>query len=313
MKAGSNLENLLSQGKFVVTAELGPPKSADGDVVRRKAEILKGYVDAVNITDNQTAIVRMSSIASAVMVMEKGLEPVIQIVARDRNRIAIQSDILGAYALGIRNVLCLTGDHQKFGNHPRAKNVFDIDSIQMIKMLKDMRDEKKFQCGEEIRNSKKEPLVEPRLFIGAAANPFADPLEFRVIRLAKKIRAGADFIQTQPVFDVERFEKWMDMVRERGLHEQTAVLAGIMPVKSARVFHYMKKYVPGMSIPDSLIQRLEKAEDPKEERIKITLEIIERVREIPGVRGIHIMAVEWEEIVPQIVERAGLVRQEAAK
>lgn len=304
--AKSGLEKLLESGKFVVTSELGPPKSADGETVRKKAQILKGFVDAVNITDNQTAIVRMSSIAAAVIVREIGLEPVIQVVTRDRNRIAIQSDILGAAALGIKNVLCLTGDHQKFGNHPQAKNVFDLDAIQLIKMLKDMRDEKKFQCGEEIRNSKKEPIVEPKLFIGAAANPFADPLEFRVVRLAKKISAGADFIQTQPVFDFERFEKWMDLVRKKDLHKKAAIIAGVMPVKSHKALLYMKNNVPGMSIPDELINRLEKATDPKEERLKICAETIEKLKKTEGIKGVHIMAVEWEEIVPEVVRRAGL-------
>ena len=307
MKSNSNLEKLLETGKFVVTGELGPPKSADGETVRKKAQILKGFIDAVNITDNQTAIVRMSSIAAAVIVQEVGIEPVIQVVTRDRNRIAIQSDILGAAALGLKNVLCLTGDHQKFGNHPQSKNVFDIDGIQLIQMLKNMRDEKKFQCGEEIRNGKKEPIVEPKLFLGAAENPFADPLDFRVVRLAKKVSAGADFIQTQPVFDFERFEKWMDMVREKGLHKMTSILAGVMPVKSVKALQYMKNNVPGMSIPDELINRLEKATDPKEERIKICVETIEKLKKTEGIRGVHIMAIEWEEIVPEIVKRAGLI------
>ena len=307
MKSASNLEKLLESGKFAVTSELGPPKSADGEAVRKKAQILKGFVDAVNITDNQTAIVRMSSISAAVIVREIGLEPVIQIVCRDRNRIAIQSDVLGAAALGIKNVLCLTGDHQKFGNHPQSKNVFDIDSIQLIQMLKNMRDDKKFQCGEEIRNGKKEPVVEPKLFIGAAANPFADPLEFRVVHLAKKISAGADFIQTQPVFDFERFEKWMNLVRKKNLHKKTAILAGVMPVKSHKALLYMKNNVPGMSIPDELIKRLEQASDPKEERLKICVETIEKLKKTEGIKGVHIMAVEWEEIVPEIVRRAGLI------
>jgi methylenetetrahydrofolate reductase (NADPH) len=249
----------------------------------------------------------MSSIASAVIVKEIGLEPIMQIVCRDRNRIAIQSDVLGAAALGIKNVLCLSGDHQKFGNHPQSKNVFDIDAIQLIKMLKTMRDEKKFQCGEEIRNSKKGPVVEPRLFIGAAANPFADPLDFRVIRLAKKISNGADFIQTQPVFDFKRFEEWMEMVRQKGLHKKTSILAGVMPVKSAKGFLYMKNNVPGMSIPDELVTRLEKASNPRDEGIRICVEVIEKLKKIEGIKGIHIMAVEWEEIVPEIVKMVGLI------
>ncbi len=307
MKSGSNLEKLLESNKFVVTAELGPPKSADPEVIRKKSAILRNYCDAVNITDNQTAIVRMSSIASAVIVKEIGLEPIMQIVCRDRNRIAIQSDVLGAAALGIKNVLCLSGDHQKFGNHPQSKNVFDIDAIQLIKMLKTMRDEKKFQCGEEIRNSKKGPVVEPRLFIGAAANPFADPLDLRVIRLAKKISNGADFIQTQPVFDFKWFEEWMEMVRQKGLHKKTSILAGVMPVKSAKGLLYMKDNVPGMSIPDELVTRLEKVSNPRNEGIRICVEVIEKLKKIEGIKGIHIMAVEWEEIVPEIVKMVGLI------
>jgi methylenetetrahydrofolate reductase (NADPH) len=307
MKAGSNLERILSEGKFAATAELGPPKSADVDVIKKKAEILKGKVDAVNITDNQTAIVRMSSIGAARLTLDNGLEPVMQMVCRDRNRIAIQSDVLGAYALGIKNMLCLTGDHQKFGNHPTAKNVFDIDSIQLLNMMKRMRDDKVFQCGEEIRNSKKAPIVEPKMFLGAAENPFAHPFEFRAVRLAKKVNAGADFIQTQCIFDVPRFKEWMKEVVDLGLHEKVYVLAGVMPVKSAGQVKYMKNNVAGMLIPDSLVDRIKAASDPKEEGINFVVELINEVRQIEGIRGVHIMAVEWEEMVPTIVERAGLL------
>lgn len=306
MKTESKLEKLLADGKFVVTAELGPPKSADVQVIQQKAAYLKDCVDAVNVTDNQTAIVRMCSLAVCKMLVDLGIEPVMQMVCRDRNRIALQSDVLGAYALGIKNILALTGDHQRFGNHPEAKGVFDLDAINLVAMLKKMRDEKKFLNGEEIKNSKKAPIVEPKIFVGAAANPFADPLEFRVLRLAKKITAGADFIQTQPVFDFPRFEKFIQMVKEQGLDKKTAILAGVMPVKSPKAMQYMKKEVPGMSIPDELIQRMEKTADPKEEGIKICIEAIQRLRKIDSIRGIHIMAVEWEEIVPQIMERAGV-------
>ncbi len=307
MKAGSNLERVLSEGKFAATAELGPPKSADVEVVQKKADILKGKVDAVNITDNQTAIVRMSSLGAAKLTLDKGLEPVMQMVCRDRNRIAIQSDMLGAYALGVRNMLCLTGDHQKFGNHPTSKNVFDLDSIQLLRMMKNMRDEKVFDCGEEIRNSKKAPVVEPKLFLGAAANPFAHPYEFRAIRLAKKVNAGADFIQTQCIFDVPRFKEWMKEVVDMGLHEKTHILAGVMPIKSAGQVKYMKNNVAGMSIPDSLVDRMKGASDPKAEGIDFVVELIDEVRQIEGIRGVHIMAVEWEEMVPTIAERAGLL------
>jgi len=307
MKAGSNLERILSEGKFAATAELGPPKSADAELIKKKAELLKGKVDAVNITDNQTAIVRMSSIGAARLTLENGLEPVMQMVCRDRNRIAIQSDVLGASALGIKNMLCLTGDHQKFGNHPTAKNVFDIDSIQLLDMMKKMRDDKVFQCGEEIRNSKKAPVVEPRMFLGAAENPFAHPFEFRAVRLAKKVNAGADFIQTQCIFDVPRFREWMKEVVDLGLHEKVHILAGVMPVKSAGQVRYMKNNVAGMLIPDSLVERMKGAGDPKEEGVNFVVELINEVREIEGIRGVHIMAVEWEEMVPTIVERAGLL------
>jgi 5,10-methylenetetrahydrofolate reductase len=307
MKAGSNLERILTEGKFAATAELGPPKSADVDAIKKKAEILKGKIDAVNITDNQTAIVRMSSIGAAKLTLEFGLEPIMQMVCRDRNRIAMQSDILGASAMGIKNMLCLTGDHQKFGNHPTSKNVFDLDSLQLLQMVKGMRDDKRFQNGEEIRNTKKAPVVEPKMFLGAAENPFAHPYEFRAIRLAKKMNAGADFIQTQCIFDVPRFKEWMKEVVDRGIHEKLFILAGVMPIKSPRVIEYMKKNVAGMSIPDELVDRMKGASDPKEEGVNFVVELINEVRQIEGIRGVHIMAVEWEEIVPTIVERAGLL------
>lgn len=300
MKAGTKLERILESGRFAVTAEAGPPKGTSAAVVQRKGEMLRNCCDAVNVTDNQTAIVRMSSMAGCVLLKQVGVEPVMQMVVRDRNRLALQSDVLGAVAMGIGNFLCLSGDHQKFGNHPTAKGVFDIDSIQLIQMLKNMRDEKKFLCGEEISG-------EVPLFIGAAANPFADPFEFRVTRLAKKVKAGADFIQTQAVYDVPRFARFMDMVCERGLDRQVHILAGIIPPRSLGMARYMRDYVSGVSVPEEIITRLEKAENAKEEGVKIVLEIIEQVKEIPGVHGIHIMAVGWEEIVPEIVERAGLM------
>lgn len=300
MKSDSHLEEVLTSGQFTATGELGPPKSADGGVIRRKAEILKGYVDAVNITDCQTAIVRLSSIASAAILLDCGLEPVVQMTCRDRNRIAIQSDLLGAAALGAKNLLCLTGDHQKFGNHPEAKGVFDLDSIQLIALVKGMRDEKKFLNGEEME-------VEPRFFIGAAENPFADPFEFRAIRLGKKVQAGADFIQTQIVLNVEKFAAWMEQVRKLGLHKKTYILAGVSPLKSVGMARYMKNNVPGMDVPDELIERMKGAEDPKAEGIEICVDIIKQVRKIEGVSGVHIMAIEWEEAVPRIVEKAGLL------
>jgi len=300
MKAGTNLEKVLASGRFAVTAEAGPPKGTAAAVVQRKGELLRNYCDAVNITDNQTAVVRMSSLAGCALLKQQGVDPVMQIVCRDRNRIAIQSDVLGAVALGIGNILCLSGDHQKFGNHPTAKNVFDIDSIQLIQMLKTMRDEKKFLCGEDITG-------EVPLFIGAAENPYADPFEFRVTRLAKKVKAGADFIQTQGVYDVAKFTRWMEMVADKGLDKETHILAGVIPIRSLGMARYMKEYVSGISVPDEILTRMEQARSAREEGVKIVLEIIEQLKEIPAVHGIHIMAVGWEDIIPEIVEQAGLL------
>jgi len=306
LKSGSRLEKVLARGEFSVTAELGPPKSADTSLIAAKAKLLGGSIDAANITDNQTAIVRMSSLAAGLLAMREGIEPIIQITCRDRNRIAIQSDVLGAFALGVRNILCLTGDHQKFGNHPTSKNVFDMDSVQLIQMLAFMRDQKKFACGEEIRNSKKAPIVEPRILIGGAENPFGDPLEFRAIRVAKKVAAGVDFIQTQCIYDMDRFEEFMRHMRARGLHEKVKILAGVTPLKSVGMAKYMRDSVAGLSVPDSIIQRLEKATDKAAEGIRICIEQIQKLREVPGVAGVHIMAIEWEEKVAEIVKGAGL-------
>lgn len=300
MKSGSNLEKVLEGGYFAVTAEVGPPKGTSAKVIQRKGELLKSYCDAMNVTDNQTAIVRMSSWSGCILLKEIGIDPVMQMVVRDRNRIAIQSDILGAVALGIRNVLCLSGDHQKFGNHPTAKGVYDIDSMQLIQTLKTMRDGKKILCGEDISG-------EVPLFIGAVETPFADPVEYRVKRLAKKVKAGADFIQTQAVFDVAKFIKWMEMVRDQGVDKQVHILAGIIPIKSVGMARYMRDNVSGISVPDEIVTRMEEARDVKEEGVKIALEIIDQIKEIGGIHGIHIMAVAWEDIVPVIVERANLL------
>jgi methylenetetrahydrofolate reductase (NADPH) len=301
LSAPSRLQRVLSEGGFAVTAECGPPRGANPEVIRRKGRLLKGYVDAVNVTDNQTAIVRMSSLAACVHLLGMGLEPVMQVVTRDRNRIALQSDIMGAYSLGIRNTLCLSGDHQKFGSQPDALNVFDIDSINLLRVVQTMRDEGKDMSGFELD----EP---PKMFIGAAANPFADPLEYRVVRLAKKIEAGADFIQTQCVYNLPRFKEWMRMLREEGLTERVYVLAGVTPLKSAAMARYMASKVAGMDIPDSLVKRLAgvRRERAQEEGMKICLETITELRQIDGVCGVHIMAIESEEKVPEIVVAAGL-------
>ena len=302
MKITSRLKWVLDRGDFAVTAECGPPKGPDNDVIFKKAEFLKGKVDAINVTDNQTAIVRMSSLAACSLLKSAGFDPVLQVVVRDRNRIALQSDILGASALGIRNVLCLSGDHQSFGNQPHAAGVFDLDSIQFIQVVKTMRDEGTILGGD--------PLTEaPDLFIGAAANPFADPLKFRVTRLAKKIRAGADFIQTQCIYNMEKFKEWMEMAREKGLTERVFILGGVTPLKSAGMAKYMKNNVSGMDIPDEIIKRMKGVPKDKQraEGINICVETIKRLKEIPGIRGVHVMAIEWEEAVGEIVERAGLL------
>jgi methylenetetrahydrofolate reductase (NADPH) len=323
MKSGSNLERVLAAGQFAVTAELGPPMGCDPDAVRRKAALLRGSADAINLTDCQTAVVRLSSIASAVLLLEEGIEPVMQMTTRDRNRIAIQADILGACALGVRNCLCIAGDHQSFGaagklkGHPGSKNVYDVDSIQLVSILKGMRDDRRLQGGDPV-----DPP--PRLFIGAAWTPLADPQEFRVLRLAKKAAAGADFIQTQGVYDVEQFADAMAKARAKGLHEKTAILAGIIVPKNAGMLRYMNASVPGVKVPDAMLKRFPavKKDAPaaekeevrrKSEEIgkQITVELIQEVRRIEGVRGVHIQAIEWESAVPEIIKAAGLLPRPA--
>jgi len=318
LRSCSNLKRVLANGHFAVTVEIGPPMDCNGEIVLEKARLLKGLADAFNITDNQTGVVRLSSIASAALIMREGLEPVMQMTCRDRNRLAIQSDILGAAALGIRNCLCIEGDHQSFGaagklkGHPGAKNVYDIDSIQLVSVLKGMRDEGIQQGGDPLEKR-------PPVFIGAAWTPLGDPVEIRPLRLKKKIKAGADFIQTQGVFDVEQFKKQMKIIVDMGLHEHTAILAGIIVPKNLGMLKYMNSSVAGVSVPESLIKRMEQAklsagDDKKlarknqaEEGIKICVELIKQVQEVPGIRGVHIQAIEWEHRVPEILEKAGLV------
>jgi len=302
LKSGSNLEKVLKAGHFAFTGECGPPKGANVEHLKEKVAHLKGMVDAVNVTDNQTAVVRMSSWAASTILLQEGIEPNFQMVCRDRNRLAIQSDILGVYAMGIRNMLCLSGDHQRFGNHPEAKNVYDIDSMQLISLVKKMRDEGKFLNDEETD-------VAPKLFIGAASNPFADPFEFRVHRLAKKIHSGADFIQTQCIYNMDKFREFMKMVVDMGLHEKCHILAGVTPMKSVGMAQYMARMVPGMDVPQSVVKRLREAGKGKvaEEGIKYALEQIEEFKEMEGVAGVHLMAIEWEHKVPEIAERAGVL------
>jgi 5,10-methylenetetrahydrofolate reductase len=313
-KSGSNLEKVLRAGHFAVTGELGPPQSADGEHIRKKAGYLKGVVDAVNVTDNQTAVVRMSSLGASIIAVQEGLEPVMQMTCRDRNRLAMQADYLSAYALGIRNMLALTGDHQSFGNHPTAKNVHDMDSMQQLRMMKDLRDGKRFQCGDAVKGA------EPRFFIGAAAAPEAHPVEWRPQRLAKKAAAGADFVQTQLVYNVPAFKKFMEEVRKLGVHEKLSILVGVGPLKGPAMAKYMRDFVPGITMPDYVIERIEGAAkgippEEKEERqkawraegIRMCIELIQELREVEGVAGAHVMAIEWEEAVRPIVEGAGLL------
>ena len=292
------LKEKIESNRFILCGEIGPPQSCNGDVIRAKSRHFKGYVDAVNITDNQTAMVRLSSIASAKILLEEGVEPIMQVTCRDRNRLAIQSDLLGAAALGIRNVLCLTGDHQSIGDQPEAKGVFDLDSIQLIATVAEMN-RGFLLSGFEMKKK-------PEFLIGAAANPFAEPFEARLIRLYNKVKAGAHFIQTQPVFDLEIFSRWMEKIVEMGLDKKTAILAGVMPIRSVKTLLWMKNEVPGVKINEMYIERMKHAENPEEEGIKITVEIIDVLKNIKGIRGIHLLPVMYESIVPIIVKEAKL-------
>ncbi len=301
VKTPSKLERVLAGGHLAVTSECGPPRGSDPEAITEKAAIIKNYVDVVNITDNQTSVTRLCSLAACIHLKLMGVEPVLQMVTRDRNRIALQSDILGAASFDIHNILCLSGDHQSFGDCAAGQNVHDLDSMQLIQTVRQMRDEGKFLGGDDIKKA-------PRMFVGAAANPFADPFEIRVPRLAKKVAAGVEFIQTQCIYNLDRFEEWMALARDRGLHEKVSILAGVTPFKSVGMARYMKNRVPGMDVPDAVVKRM--ADTPKEkqaqEGIDICVESIQRLKEVEGVRGFHIMAIEWEEKVPEIVERAGL-------
>ncbi len=302
MKSGSNLEKVLEAGHFSVTAECGPPRGADPEIVRKKAALVVGNVDACNVTDNQTSVVRMSSLAGCMLIKEEGLEPLIQMVVRDRNRIALQSDLLGASALGVRNLLCLSGDHQKFGDDPQAKNVFDIDSMQLIHMVKTMRDEGVFPSGDKLQGV-------PKFYIGCAVNPFADPFEIRVPRFKMKADAGADFVQTQCIYNMDKFKEYMELSKKEGLHERVKILAGVTPLKSAGMAKFMRRMVAGIDIPDEIVDRI--AAEPKEKQaakgIEICIEQIEELKEMEGIAGVHVMAIEWEEKLEEIVGKAGLL------
>ncbi|MBF0243454.1 MAG: methylenetetrahydrofolate reductase [Desulfamplus sp.] len=302
MKSGSKLERVLKAGHFAFTGEVGPPRGANVDAIREKLKHLRGNVDMVNVTDNQTAMVRMSSWAASIICIQEGVEPNFQMVCRDRNRLAMQADILGAYAHGIRNMLCLSGDHQMFGDHPQSKGVFDLDSMQLIMMVKKMRDEGKFLSGSDID-------VKPQIFIGAAANPFAEPFEWRVHRLAKKVAAGADFIQTQCVYNMPKIREWVRRANDMGLTEKVYILPGVTPMKSIGMAKYMQSKVPGMDVPDDIIKRLQGVDKKMvaDEGIKIACEQIAEFKEMKGVAGVHLMPIEWEHMVPEIAERAGVL------
>jgi methylenetetrahydrofolate reductase (NADPH) len=297
----SKLEKILSLGHIAVSSECGPPRGSDPEAIKEKGELLRNHVDAVNVTDNQTSVVRLCSLAACIHLKLMGIEPILQMVTRDRNRIAMQSDILGAASFGINTMLCLSGDHQSFGDNPKGQNVHDLDSMQLIQTVRMMRDEGKFLSGDDIKKP-------PQIYVGAAANPFADPFEIRVPRLAKKIASGAEFIQTQCIYNLEKFEKWMKLACDKGLDEKVHIMAGVTPLKSAGMAKYMKNRVPGMDVPDDVVERMAKTPKDKqaEEGINICVETIQRLKEVKGVHGFHIMAIGWEERVPEIVERSGL-------
>jgi len=299
-KSEGRLEKILESGEFAVTGELGPPKHCGTEKLLENIDHLKVSVDAANITDNQTAIVRISSLATASICIKNGLEPVMQMTVRDRNRIAMQSDILGAGAIGAPNLLCLSGDHQTLGSHPESKGVYDLDSMQLIHAVRNMRDGPKFINGDEIK-------IPPKLFIGAVWSPTSEPLDIRIPRLAKKIEAGADFIQTQGIYNVERFSQIMEEVRKVGLPEKVKTMPGVVPIKTRGAARYMQKNVSGVDVPEEVVNRLKNAEDPAAEGIKMSQEIISQLREIPGIAGVHVMAIAWEKKMPEIMEGAGLL------
>lgn len=294
------LEKLLRQGIFTVTAELSPPDSADPEEVFERARIFDGYVDAINATDGSGANCHMSSVAVCALLRSVGYSAVMQVSCRDRNRISIQGDVLGAAAIGVASILCLTGDGVQAGDHPQAKPVFDLESITLLSMLRKMRDESRFQSGRRI-------TTPPRIFLGAAANPFRPPYDFRPLRLAKKIEAGAQFFQTQYCFDVDRLEQFMSAVRGMGLDEKAFILVGVGPLASARAAEWIRTHVPGVHIPDRTIERLAKSENQKQEGKKICIELIQQIREIKGVSGVHVMAYRQEEMVAEIIQQSGVL------
>lgn len=302
MRAGSRLERVLRSGRFAVTAELNAPDSADSNDVYKNALVLAEVCDAINATDGSGANCHMSSIGCCALLTRAGYEAVLQVSCRDRNRIAIQGDLLGAAAMGVKNVLCLTGDDVSVGDQPQAKRVFDFDSIHLLRVARMMRDQGVFLSGRKL-------TTPPRLFLGAAENPFVPPLDWRPLRLGKKVEAGADFIQTQYCFDILRLQQFMQRVRDLGLHERVYILIGVGPLRNEKVAEFMRTKVPGVWIPDAVVDRLAKTpkEQKTEEGMRICIEIIQQVRQIEGVHGVHVMAYRQEEMVAEIIKRAGLL------
>ena len=302
MKSGSRLERVLRSGRFAVTAELNPPDTADPQAVYDRALVLASVCDAINATDASGANVHMSSVGMCALLTRAGYDPVMQVSCRDRNRIAIQGDLLGAAAMGVRNLLCLTGDGVQAGDQPESKPVFDLDSISLLRTARVLRDEGRFLSGRQLEAA-------PKFFLGAAANPFAPPLEFRPLRLAKKVEAGADFIQTQFCFDMKLMRRYMEAVRELGLHERVFILAGVGPLRSAKTAEWLRSRVPGVVIPDEVIHRLRRVplEKQREEGKRLCIEIIQELQEIDGVSGVHVMAYRQEELVAEIIEESGLL------
>jgi methylenetetrahydrofolate reductase (NADPH) len=295
------LRRALASGRFVVTAEIGPPRGADPAAIAKKADLLRGWVDAANVTDNQSAHVRLSSFAGSLLAMSAGVEPVMQLTCRDRNRIALQSDLISAATLGIPNILLLTGDHPRFGDHPDAKAVFDIDGVQLVWTARTMRDQGRLLSGRRV-----DPA--PQWLIGTVENPFSPPISFRARRLAKKVAAGAEFVQTQFVFDLGIFERFMADLRDLGIDRECGVIAGVGPVRSLRALEYISTKVPGIHVPDAMIRRLRgvPADRVADEGMQICVEIIQRLTEISGVAGAHVMAFGYEQGIPEILERAGV-------
>ncbi|NNJ12597.1 methylenetetrahydrofolate reductase [Chloroflexales bacterium ZM16-3] len=292
----SNLQRRLAAGQVVVTGEMAPPKGAAPDRLIQLAEGLRTSVDAINLTDNQRGVARMSALGAAALLSQVGIEPIMQMTCQHRNRIALQSDALSASALGVRNVLCMTGDHPRIGDHPAAKNVLDLNSFQLIRMMRKLREEAAFESGTSLKDA-------PQFFIGGVANPNVE----RAARLEKKIESGAEFIQTQLIFDVARFRQWMADVRAAGLHQKAHILAGVMVLRRPNSAVYLRDHLPGTLMPDGIVDRMLAAADSEHEGIVIAAELVNELLGVEGVAGVHIMSVDWTRSIPQIVERAGLL------